>query len=70
MERRNLKTFRVSQGLTQQGMAERLGMSRSAYMRIETGKAGTSRRFSGAVQREFGIPDSEMWTLLKTLDGR
>lgn len=68
MERRNLKTFRVSQGLTQREMAERLGMTRANYNLVENGKQGTSRRFSAALQREFGIPDGEMWALLKTMD--
>lgn len=68
MERRNLKVFRVSQGLTQEGMAKRLGINRTTYALVEKGKSGTSRRFTARFQKAFSIPDEEMWKLLKTTD--
>lgn len=68
MERRNLKLLRVSRGLTQAQAAERIGVSRSNYIGVERGTAGASKRFAAKLQKAFGIPDEEMWTLLKTLD--
>lgn len=68
MERRRLKVFRVERGLTQAAMAHVMGVSRSGYVDVETGKAGASERFARKLQRAFGIPDEEIWGLLKPLE--
>lgn len=65
MERRNLRVFRVANGLTQKEMAERLGMTRSHYSLVETGKCGTSLKFIKKFQKEFNLPDEEIYPTLK-----
>lgn len=61
----NLKVFRVRNGLSQEGMAERLGISRSHYSEIENGRKGCGEAFIERLQKEFGIPDSEVWGLVR-----
>ena len=65
MERRNLKVLRVKKGLTQQQMAERIGISLSGYSRIESGLQKCSTKFLCKLQEAFGIPDSEIWDYTK-----
>lgn len=65
MERRNLKVFRIKQGLTQQAIADKLGVSRSIYSDIERGARNCSNTFLNKLQITFDIPDSEMWALTK-----
>lgn len=65
MTRRNLRAFRVRNGLTQAEMAARLGVTRANYSLVETGKQGLSVRLGERIQREFGVPDEEMWSLIK-----
>lgn len=65
MERRGLKVLRARHGLTQGQMAERIGMSRSNYCQIENGRQSAGEDFAKRLQSAFGIPDGEMWALLK-----
>lgn len=65
MERRGLKVLRAQRGLTQTEMAKLLGMSRSNYCQIENGWQGAGEGFAKRLQSAFGIPDGEMWSLLK-----
>lgn len=65
----NLKLLRVKQGLTQDEMAEKIGVSRLTYNQIERGERGGSvERFWDRVQEIFDIPDSEMYELMKKDD--
>lgn len=66
MERRNLKVLRVKHGLNQGEMAQRLGVSRSSYSDIESGKRNCSPAFMRKLQTAFDIPDADMWALTKT----
>lgn len=68
MERRNLKVFRIKNGLTQAEMAERIGVSRSTYSDIESGRRKCAVDFLRKIQVEFNVPDSEIWSLSKTTD--
>lgn len=61
----NLKVFRIRKGLNQEQMAERLGMSRSHYAEIENGRKRCGEAFMRSLQEAFGIPDCEMWELVK-----
>ncbi len=51
--RMNLKLLRTSLGLTQDGMARRLGISRTQYNKIENGRSAGSIEFWLTVKREF-----------------
>lgn len=65
MERRNLKIFRVRQGLTQEEIAREIGVCRSTYAEIEAGKRECNTRFLKKLQNVYKIPDAEMWALTK-----
>lgn len=49
----NLKILRVKYDLTQEEMAVKCGVSRTAYNLIEKGKSGGSGRFWQNLQKEF-----------------
>ena len=65
MGRHNLYMFRCDRKLTQDEMATRLGVSRATYSFIERGIRGGTNEFWSKLQREFDVPDSEMWKLQK-----
>lgn len=68
MDRRNLKVLRAEQGLTQAKMAKRIGVSRSIYSEIETGKRNCSVEFLAKLQKAFNIPDVDIWKYSKTYE--
>lgn len=51
--RLNLRLLRVKNGLTQDQMAERLGVTRSTYSNIESGKSNGRMSFWLNLQKEF-----------------
>ena len=67
-DRRNLIIFRAKQGLNQQEMARRIGVSRSTYSEIEKAKRNCSQSFLVKLQEAFNIPDEEMWSLMKIVE--
>ena len=66
MDRRNLKVFRVSKGLSQQEMADVLGVSRSTYGDAERGKRLCSQRLLDKLQKTFDLSDADVWQMTKT----
>ena len=60
-----LKLLRVKNHLTQKQAAERIGITRNAYIPIEYGTRAGTMSFWMKVQNAFQIPDSEMWGLIK-----
>lgn len=69
-DRRNLTVLRAKHGLTRQGMADRIGVSRSSYSDIENGKRGCSQSFLDKLQVAFEIPDADMWELTKIFEDK
>lgn len=65
MPRHNLYMFRCENKLTKTKMATRTKVSRTTYAKIENGERDGSRAFWNNLQREFNVPDSEMWNLQK-----
>ena len=74
-----LKKLRKSFDLTQEQMAEKLGISVSLYKGIEAGKLEASRRTADAVQHSFGVSadyiycgtlrdDTELWNKIYECD--
>ena len=63
--RKNLYMFRVSKNLTQSEFSEIMGVSRTMYSNIESGRRNGEYAFWLAMQSAFSIPDSDMWALLK-----
>ena len=61
---KSLKMLRLKNGLSQEEMARKLGMSRQNYGLIETGKAPGNIRFWSKVQQEFNLSGADMWELI------
>ncbi len=61
--RKNLKILRIQNDLTQDGMADRLGVSRTGYINVELGKSKGSIDFWLKVKKEF--PDADIEELVK-----
>lgn len=60
-----LRVLRAKFGLTQAGMADKLGINRSTYSLIESGKRNGSSEFWIKLQRAFGYSDTEIMELIK-----
>ena len=65
MKRFNLKSFREKQGLNQQEMADKLGISKSYYVAIELGNAEPSFRVAEALDKNFHGKYTDIFELLK-----
>lgn len=65
MKRFNLKSFREKQGLNQQEMAEKIGISKSYYVAIELGNAEPSFRVAEALYNNFHDKYQDIFELLK-----
>lgn len=63
-ENKSLKILRVRYDLTQEAMAQKLGMSRQAYAKIENGLSSGTISFWIKVQYVFNITSEEMWSLI------
>lgn len=63
-ENKSLKILRVRYGLTQEEMAEKLGMSRQAYAKVETGGGMGNIQFWSKVQKAFDLSSEGMWDLI------
>lgn len=63
--RTNLKLLRVQNKLTQEQMAEKIGITRANYAAIENGRRTGRDHFWNSLQKVFNIPDEEMWKLKK-----
>lgn len=61
-----LKQFRVGLQLTQQEMADKLGVHRMKYAAIENGQRHGTFVFWSTFQNVFEVPDENMWKLQKT----
>ena len=48
-----LKDFRKEQGLSQEAMARKLGITLSMYEKVETGRAGASAAFMKRLKASF-----------------
>ncbi len=65
MKRYNLKSFREKQGLNQQEMADKLGISKSYYVAIELGNSEPSFRVAEALYSNFKDKYDDIFELLK-----
>lgn len=64
-ERHNLYILRCDHKLTQAEFAAKCGITCRGYQNIEWGIRQGSAEFWAAVQREFNVPDAEMYALMK-----
>ena len=65
MKRFNLKSFREKQGLNQQEMADKIGISKSYYVAIELGNSDPSFRVAEALYNIFHDKYEDIFELLK-----
>lgn len=65
MKRFNLKSFREKQGLNQQEMADKLGISKSYYVAIELGNSDPSFKVAEALYNNFHDKYEDIFELLK-----
>ena len=65
MKRYNLKIFREKQGLNQQEMADKLGISKSYYVGIELGNSDPSFRVAETLYNIFHDKYEDIFELLK-----
>ncbi len=65
MKRDNLRMFRLARKLTQAAMAERCGVARVTYIKIERGERNPRPEFWLKLQSEFNISDADMFPLQK-----
>ena len=63
--RKNLKLFRTNKFLSQQEIADKIGVTRSTYANIENGVREGRKTFWKLLQAAFDIPDEEMYGLMK-----
>ena len=61
--RTDLKVLRVKNKLTQQQLANKLGVSVVTYNLIEQGKRNGSKDFWAKLQKLFKLADGELWQL-------
>lgn len=65
--RQELKVFRVMQQLTQQQLAEQMGVSVSTYNLIENGSRRGSQEFWLKLQQTFKLEDGDVWKMQKNV---
>lgn len=63
--RMNLKLFRVSQKLSQDEMARKVGMSRTHYCNVENGKSDPHTKFWESLQSAFDLTDQKKGELMR-----
>ena len=64
-ERIELRAFRVRRKLSQQEMADVLGVNRSTYAMVERGQRRGSDALWAKLQITFDVPDADMWKLMQ-----
>ena len=64
MKRIKLKQLRVGLDLSQEQMADKLAVSRSHYLLIESGKRIGSLKFWQTVQETFALPTEELHAIM------
>ena len=66
MEKRwNLVKFRGAQALTQDQMADKIGVKRQQYSLVERGMRRGSDSFWAKLKKAFDVPDEKMWSLMQ-----
>lgn len=61
IKRHNLKVLRIKHNLTQQQLADQLGVSVSTYNLIENGQRRGSQEFWLKLQNLLQLEDGEVW---------
>lgn len=64
-KRKALEMFRREKDLSQQEMADILGMNRSTYAMVERGQRRGSDEMWATLKNTFNVPDADMWKLMQ-----
>lgn len=64
-KRKALKLFRVGKDLSQQEMADALGVPRQTYAMVERGQRRGSDAMWAKLKSTFDVPDADMWKLMQ-----
>lgn len=67
-KRKALYMFRHEKGLSQQEMADMLGVNRSTYAMVERGQRRGSDDMWATLKNTFNVPDADMWKLMQRGD--
>ena len=67
-KRKALKMFRLEKELSQQEMADMLGLNRSTYAMVERGQRRGSDEMWATLKNTFNVPDADMWKLMQKGD--
>lgn len=62
--KKGLKKLRIEEGVSQEIMACSLGVSRTTYSAIESGKKSGSIKFWQTLQEQYALNDSEVWQMI------
>ena len=65
MKRKNLKLFRMQQGLSSKEMAEKLGVNYTYYSNVENGRINPSYSFCEKFGNIFKNKYEDFWELFK-----
>ena len=65
IKRDNLYLFRCTHRLSQQEMADKIGVDRMTYAKVENGKSDGSMRFWNALKAAFDLDDCHLMELMK-----
>lgn len=65
-KRQNLKMFRLSHDLTQEQMAEKIGVDRQRYHHIESGNRLGRFDFWQKLQVAFDLSGEDIWQMQQT----
>lgn len=61
---KKLKLQRTQKELTQQQLADKIGITTATYIDIEKGRKYGSINMWKKIQKEFNIPDQIMWSFI------
>ena len=64
----NLKVFRAAHDLSQQEMADKLGIARSTYSMVERGERQAGMKIWNRFMEKFGLTPDEIYELLMEVD--
>lgn len=64
-KRIELKALRVRHDLSQQEMADALGVPRQTYAMVERGQRRGNDVFWATLKEKFSVPDADMWKLMR-----
>lgn len=68
MKRKNLKLFRMKQGLTSKEMAKKLGANYTYYSNIENGRVDPSYNFCKTFGEIFKGQYEDFWEIFKKVE--